>query len=60
MFECYNWILVFVVDDNVYLFGCIIIDDIVDVICEDVEYSMLSFVGFDDEEDIFVLVFKSL
>lgn len=56
LFEWYNWFLVFVVDENYCLVGWIIIDDVVDIICEDVEYLMMSMVGFDDDEDIFVFV----
>lgn len=56
LFERYNWLFVLVVDECYCLVGWIIIDDVVDIICEDVEYLMMSMVGLDDDEDIFVFV----
>jgi magnesium transporter len=59
LFERHNWISAAVVDDNLQLLGRITIDDIVDVIREDAEHSLLSMAGLDDEEDTFAPVLKS-
>ncbi|TMO64101.1 magnesium transporter [Pseudoalteromonas aurantia] len=59
LFERHNWISAAVVDDNNHLLGRITIDDIVDVIREDAEHSLLSMAGLDDEEDTFAPVLKS-
>ena len=59
LFERHNWISAPVVDDNAHLLGRITIDDIVDVIREDAEHSLLSLAGLDDEEDTFAPVLKS-
>ncbi|MGO3299142.1 MAG: magnesium transporter, partial [Pseudoalteromonas sp.] len=59
LFERHNWISAPVVDDNAQLLGRITIDDIVDVIREDAEHSLLSLAGLDDEEDTFAPVLKS-
>ncbi|HEA17374.1 MAG TPA: magnesium transporter [Pseudoalteromonas prydzensis] len=59
LFERHNWISAPVVDDNDHLLGRITIDDIVDVIREDAEHSLLSLAGLDDEEDTFAPVLKS-
>ncbi|WP_394192811.1 magnesium transporter [Pseudoalteromonas atlantica] len=59
LFERHNWISAPVVDDNDHLLGRITIDDIVDVIREDAEHSLLSMAGLDDEEDTFAPVLKS-
>jgi magnesium transporter len=59
LFERHNWISAPVVDDNAQLLGRVTIDDIVDVIREDAEHSLLSLAGLDDEEDTFAPVLKS-
>ena len=59
LFERHNWISAPVVDDNAHLLGRVTIDDIVDVIREDAEHSLLSLAGLDDEEDTFAPVLKS-
>ena len=59
VFERHNWISAPVVDDNDQLLGRVTIDDIVDVIREDAEHSLLSLAGLDDEEDTFAPVLKS-
>ena len=48
-----------IIDDNDQLLGRVTIDDIVDVIREDAEHSLLSLAGLDDEEDTFAPVLKS-
>lgn len=59
MFERYNWLSAPVVDGNNHLVGRITIDDVVDIIREDAEHSMMSMAGLDDEEDTFAPVIKS-
>lgn len=59
LFERHNWISAPVVDDNDQLLGRVTIDDIVDVIREDAEHSLLGLAGLDDEEDTFAPVLKS-
>ncbi|MEP1448140.1 MAG: magnesium transporter [Paraglaciecola sp.] len=58
-FERYNWLSAPVVDENNKLLGRITIDDVVDIIREDAEHSMMSMAGLDDEEDTFAPVVKS-
>lgn len=53
MFEINDWISAPVVDDNGYVLGRITIDDVVDVIREDADHSLMSMAGLDDEEDTF-------
>ena len=59
LFERYNWLSAPVVDLNNQLLGRITIDDVVDIIREDAEHSMMSMAGLDDEEDTFAPVVKS-
>ncbi|MFT5278114.1 MAG: magnesium transporter [Glaciecola sp.] len=59
MFERYDWLSAPVVDENQTLVGRITIDDVVDIIREDAEHSMMSMAGLDDEEDTFAPVGKS-
>lgn len=59
MFERYNWISAPVIGTDNKLLGRITIDDVVDVIREDAEHSMMSMAGLDDEEDTFAPIFKS-
>jgi magnesium transporter len=59
LFERYNWLSAPVVDENNQLLGRITIDDVVDIIREDAEHSMMSMAGLDDEEDTFAPVIKS-
>jgi magnesium transporter len=59
LFERYNWLSAPVVDQNNKLLGRITIDDVVDIIREDAEHSMMSMAGLDDEEDTFAPVVKS-
>jgi len=48
-----------VVDDDGILLGRITIDDVVDVIRDDAEHSMMSMAGMNEEEDMFAPVFIS-
>ncbi|MEG3765963.1 magnesium transporter [Alteromonas sp. 14N.309.X.WAT.G.H12] len=59
LFERYNWLSAPVVDENHRLVGRITIDDVVDIIREDAEHSMMSMAGLDDEEDTFAPVLQS-
>ncbi|MGF1697381.1 magnesium transporter [Vibrio kyushuensis] len=59
LFERRNWVSAPVVDKNQHLVGRITIDDVVDVIREDAEHSMMSMAGLDDDEDTFAPVVKS-
>ncbi len=59
LFERRNWVSAPVVDEEGILVGRITIDDVVDVIREDAEHSMMSMAGLDDDEDTFAPVIKS-
>ena len=59
LFERRNWVSAPVIDKNQQLVGRITIDDVVDVIREDAEHSMMSMAGLDDDEDTFAPVVKS-
>ncbi len=59
LFERYDWMTAPVIDESGLLLGRITIDDVVDIIREDAEHSMLSMAGLDDETDTFAPVFKS-
>ncbi|SIO41287.1 magnesium transporter [Salinivibrio sp. ES.052] len=59
LFERRNWVSAPVVDEQNHLVGRITIDDVVDIIREDAEHSMMSMAGLDDEEDTFAPAFKS-
>ena len=53
LFAKYDWITAPVVDENNRLLGRITIDDVVDVIREDADHSLMSLAGLDEEEDTF-------
>ncbi|WDE10892.1 magnesium transporter [Thalassomonas haliotis] len=59
LFERHDWLSAPVVDDNGRLLGRITIDDVIDIIREDAEHSMMSMAGLDDEADTFAPVIKS-
>ncbi|NAX49357.1 magnesium transporter [Photobacterium halotolerans] len=59
LFERRNWLSAPVVDAGNQLVGRITIDDVVDIIREDAEHSMMSMAGMDDDEDTFAPVMKS-
>lgn len=59
LFERYDWLSAPVVDAEHQLLGRITIDDVVDIIREDAEHSMMSMAGLDDEEDTFAPVMQS-
>lgn len=54
LFERNDWISAPVVDENRHLLGRITIDDIVDVIREDADHSLLGLAGLGEDEDTFL------
>jgi len=58
-FERHDWLSAPVIDNTGKLLGRITIDDVVDIIREEAEHSMMSMAGLDDEEDTFAPVVKS-
>lgn len=60
LFERHDWVSAPVVDENNKLLGRITIDDVVDVIRDDAEHSLMSMAGLDEEEDTFASVRKTL
>ncbi len=59
LFERYDWLSAPVVDEKDHLLGRITIDDVIDIIREDAEHTMMSMAGLDDEADTFAPVIKS-
>lgn len=59
LFERQDWISAPVVDTDNRLLGRITIDDVVDIIREEAQHSMLSMAGLEDDEDTFAPVLKS-
>lgn len=59
LFERYDWFSAPVIDDDGRLLGRITVDDIVDIIREEAEHSMMSMAGLDDEADTFAPILKS-
>lgn len=59
LFERYNWLSAPVVDSDHQLLGRITIDDVVDIIREDAEHSMMSMAGLDDDADTFAPALQS-
>lgn len=59
LFERHDWFSAPVVDKQGHLVGRITIDDVIDIIREDAEHSMMSMAGLDDEADTFAPVIKS-
>jgi magnesium transporter len=56
LFEKYNWVSAPVVGENNKLLGRITIDDVVDVIMDDANRSLLGLAGLSDEEETFASV----
>lgn len=56
MFEVHDLISAAVLDDNDHILGRITIDDVVDIIREEAEYTQMKSAGLDDEDDIFAPV----
>ena len=59
LFERHDWLSAPVIDEDGHLVGRITIDDVVDIIRENAEHSMMSMAGLDDEADTFAPVIKS-
>lgn len=59
LFERHDWISAPIVDEAHHLLGRITIDDVVDIIREDAEHSMMSMAGLEDDEDTFAPPLKS-
>jgi magnesium transporter len=59
LFERHDWVSAPVVDNEGTLVGRITIDDVVDVIRDDAEHSLMSMAGLDEEEDTFAPVLKT-
>lgn len=53
LFERNDWVSAPVVDEDGALLGRITIDDVVDVIREDADHSLMSMAGLDEDEDTF-------
>lgn len=59
LFERHDWLSAPIVDEGGHLVGRITIDDVVDIIRENAEHSMMSMAGLDDEADTFAPVIQS-
>ena len=59
LFEEHDLVSAPVVDDQGKLLGRITIDDVVDVIREDADHSLMSMAGLDEDEDTFAPVMKT-
>lgn len=59
LFEKHNWVSAPVVDEKGKLLGRITIDDVVDVIREDADHSLMSLAGLDEDDDTFAPVHRS-
>ena len=58
-FEYHDLITAPVIDDDLSLLGWISVDDVVDVIREEAEHSVLTMAGLDEEEDMFAPIAQS-
>ena len=59
LFERHDWVSAPVVDINGKLLGRITIDDVVDVIRDTAEHSLMSMAGLDEEDDTFAPILKT-
>ena len=59
LFQRYDWVSAPVVNEQNQLLGRITIDDVVDVIIEDADQSLMNMAGLDEDEDIFSPAHKS-
>lgn len=59
LFERHDWFSAPIVDQDGHLLGRITIDDVVDIIRENAEHSMMSMAGLDNEADTFAPVIQS-
>jgi magnesium transporter len=59
LFERNDWVSAPVVDAEGRVVGRITIDDVVDVIREDADHSLMSMAGLDEDEDTFATVYRT-
>ncbi len=59
LFERNDWVSAPVVDENGKLLGRITIDDVVDVIREDADHSLMSMAGLGEDEDTFAPILRT-
>jgi len=59
LFEQHDWVSAPVIDKNRKLLGRITIDDVVDVIRDSTEHSLMSMAGLDEEDDTFAPIVKT-
>lgn len=59
LFEKNDWISAPVIDENKKIVGRITIDDVVDVIIEDADHSLMSLAGLDEDEDTFAPLMRT-
>ena len=59
LFETHDLVSAPVVDENMKLLGRITVDDVVDVIREEAEHSVLSMAGLNEDDDLFAPVLSS-
>ncbi len=59
LFERKDWVSAPVVDDDGKLLGRITIDDVVDIIRDEADHSLMGMAGLDEEEDTFSPVLKT-
>ncbi|VUD59941.1 Magnesium transporter MgtE [Thalassocella blandensis] len=60
LFEQHDWVSAPVVDEQGKLLGRITIDDVVDVIREGADHSLMSMAGLDEDEDTFAPVMRTI
>lgn len=58
LFERYDWITAPVVDVDGKLLGRITVDDVIDVIIDEADHSLMSMAGLTEEEDVFAPTLK--
>jgi len=59
LFERHDWISAPIINEEKQLLGRITIDDVVDIIRENAEHSMMGMAGMDDDEDTFAPILPS-
>jgi magnesium transporter len=59
LFEQNDWVSAAVIDENRRIVGRITIDDVVDVIREDADHSLMSLAGLDEDEDTFAPLMRT-
>ncbi len=59
LFEQHDWVSAPVIDNDGKLVGRITIDDVVDVIRDSTEHSLMSMAGLDEEDDTFAPIVKT-